>query len=284
MNSDFDHLRKLLHRSSGLALDADKAYLAESRLRRIMTRAGIDDLGGLVKQIEGGRKPALMRDVVEAMTTNETFFFRDRLPFEHFKSYILPQLIEARSASRSIRIWCAACATGQEPYSLAMILDEEAKKLTGWNVEILATDLSRSVVDTAREALYSQFEVQRGLPINYLLRYFHQEGSHWRLSEHVRSRVKFQEFNLLSDPFRFGQFDIVFCRNVLIYFDPETKKQVLHRLANVLAPDGYLVMGAAETVVGLTDAFMLHPEFKTMNIHRPESMDARAPLKVIMTL
>jgi chemotaxis protein methyltransferase CheR len=268
MNPDFDALRRFLSRSSGLSLDADKSYLAESRLAPTIERAGVADLGGLMRRLNSGADPELSQEIVDAMMTNETFFFRDRVPFDNFRKTVLPQLLEARRNVRRIRIWCCACSSGQEPYSLAMILDEEAQLLTGWSVEILATDLSRSVLTGAREGLYSQFEVQRGLPISYLLRYFRQEGDRWRINEHLRSRVRFEELNLLSDFQRLGRFDVIFCRNVLIYFDVATKKNVLDRLEKVLMPDGYLVMGAAETVVGLTDALVPHSECRSINVPR----------------
>jgi chemotaxis protein methyltransferase CheR len=278
MTSDFDALRQLLSRTSGLSLDAEKAYLAESRLQPIIQRLGLSDLGALVKRLLSGADPELVRDVVDAMTTNESFFFRDRVPFDNFRKVILPQLLQARKDVRRIRIWCAACSTGQEPYSLAMLLDEEAHRLTGWNVDILATDLSRSVIAAARGGVYTQFEVQRGLPISQLLRYFRQEGDRWRINEHLRSRVRFEEFNLLYDYGELGLFDVIFCRNVLIYFDVPMKQKVLNRLARIIAPDGYLVLGTAETVVGLTDAFVVHEEHRSIFIPPAASRAQRAPL------
>jgi chemotaxis protein methyltransferase CheR len=283
MNSDFDILRQLLNRRSGLALDAEKAYLAESRLQPLVQQLGLSGLGGLVKMLLTGEHPELEREVVETMTTNETFFFRDRIPFDNFRKAIIPYLLTARRESRKIRIWCAACSSGQEPYSLAMILDEEAHRLAGWNVEILATDLSRSVINTARQGVYSQFEIQRGLPITQLLRYFQQEGERWRISQHLRSRIRFEEFNLLSDYMPLGQFDVIFCRNVLIYFDLPAKKDVLARMAKALAPDGFFVMGAAETVIGLSDAMMPHPEHRSISILRQEPPPARRTLTLVGT-
>jgi chemotaxis protein methyltransferase CheR len=232
-----------------------------------------------MRRIERGTAQDLALEVVDAMMTNETFFFRDRAPFDNFRKFILPELIEARRNIRRIRIWCCACSSGQEPYSLAMILDEEVQKLAGWHVDILATDLSRSVLATAREGLYSQFEVQRGLPITQLLRYFRQEGDRWRVNEHLRSRVRFDELNLLSQFHDIGRFDVIFCRNVLIYFDVPTKKKILDRLARVLAPDGFFLMGAAETVVGLTDAMTPHPVHRSISIPRAASQ-TRGSLKL----
>jgi chemotaxis protein methyltransferase CheR len=281
MNSAFNALRNYLSRTCGLALDAEKGYLAESRLQPVMQNAGLPDLNALVMQLLSGTDPDLARDVIDAMTTNETFFFRDRMPFDNFRKVVLPQLLEARKDVRRIRIWSAACSSGQEPYSIAMILDEEAERLTGWQVEILATDLSHSVIATAREGLYTQFEVQRGLPITQLLRYFQQEGDRWRLSEHLRSRIRFEKFNLLADYSDLGCFDVIFCRNVLIYFDVPTKQKVLDKMTKVIARDGYLIMGAAETVVGLSDTFAPHDEHRSINVTRATPALMRPPLRLV---
>lgn len=283
MSSDFDILRQFLLRASGLALDAEKTYLAESRLQPVIQRNGLRDLAELVRCLSIGADKTLQREVVEAMATNETFFFRDRAAFDDFHKVMLPKLIAARQTQRRIRIWCAASSTGQEAYSLAMILDEEFVKLHGWLVEIVATDVSHAVLDLAREGSYSQFEVQRGLPISHLLRHFQREGERWRINEHLRSRVRFEPFNLLSSFNELGRFDVIFCRNVLIYFDIANKRSVLTRMADVLAPDGYLVLGSAETVVGLTDAFMPHPEYRSFSVHRPEHLRAAQPLRLVAT-
>src|SRR5579872_2469614 len=268
MSSAFDVLRNFLVRAAGISLDADKAYLAESRLQPIIHRLELADLDALVVRIASGQHPDLAREVVDAMTTNETFFFRDRVPFDNFRKFVLPALLEARKDIARIRIWCAACSSGQEPYSLAMILDEEAQRLSGWSVEILATDVSHNVVGAAREGVYTQFEVQRGLPISQLLRYFQQDGERWRINEHLRSHIQFEQFNLLSDFSSLGVFDVIFCRNVLIYFDVPTKRSVLKKMARHLALDGYLFLGAAESVVGLTDSFGPHPEYRSISVPR----------------
>ena len=202
-----------------------------------------------------------MAQMVDAMTTNETFFFRDKTPFDHLKDAIFPALAQARRGSR-IRIWCAACSTGQEPYSLAMLLEEAAEKFPGWNFEILATDLSGEVLAKAKSGRFSQFEVQRGLPIQMLVNYFSKVGEQWQIAPEIRDMVTFRHANLLHDFSNFGLFDVVFCRNVLIYFEPAMKSSVLNRLARSVASDGYLLLGAAETVVGLSDAF------RPLNNHR----------------
>lgn len=282
MSLAFDALRSFLSRASGLALNSDKAYLAESRLRPVMQRLGLADLDALIMRLLSGTDYDLVREVVDAMTTNETFFFRDRVPFDNFRKFILPNLLEARKDVRRIRIWCAACSTGQEPYSLAMLLDEEAQKLAGWHVEILATDLSHNAINTAREGLYTQFEVQRGLPISQLLRYCRQEGECWRISEHLRAHIRFDVFNLLADYTDLGSFDVIFCRNVLIYFDVPMKQKVLDKMARVIASDGYLVMGAAETVVGLSNAFSPHEELRSINLPVAASVPPRGvPLRLV---
>ena len=252
---DYDYLRKLLKERSGLVLSADKQYLVESRLLPIARKIGVSGLSELTQKLKTPANEALIVDVVEAMTTNESFFFRDKIPFDHFRDVIVPSLLEARAKDKRIRIWCAAASTGQEPYSLAIILKEMAAKLAGWRIEILGTDLSLEVLEKAKAGIYSQFEVQRGLPIQLLVKNFTQIGETWQLSPEIRAMVQYRPLNLLADFSHLGRFDVVFCRNVLIYFDQDTKTAVLDRIARQMPDDGYLVLGAAETVIGLTDAF-----------------------------
>jgi chemotaxis protein methyltransferase CheR len=252
---EYDYLRRLLRERSGLVLSADKQYLVESRLLPVARRAGLAGLGDLVQRLRAPSADALAVEVVEAMTTNESFFFRDKIPFEHFRDTIIPALMTARAAQRRIRIWCAAASSGQEPYSLAMCLKEMGSQVAGWRIEILATDLSNEVLEKAKAGVYSQFEVQRGLPIGLLVKYFSQIGDTWQIAPDLRAMVQFRPLNLLGDFNHLGTFDLVLCRNVLIYFDQETKIGVLDRLAKVTERDGYLVLGAAETVVGLTESF-----------------------------
>jgi chemotaxis protein methyltransferase CheR len=252
---DFDYLRKLLRERSGLVLSAEKQYLAESRLVPVARRHNIATLGDLVGKLKTAEQSPLATDVIEAMTTNETFFFRDRLPFDHFRDTVLPALITARAREKRIRIWCTAASTGQEPYSLAMILREFGARLAGLRVDIVATDISAEVLARAKSGIYSQFEVQRGLPIQLLVKFFAQVGESWQIAPEIRAMVQFRPLNLLKDFSTLGTFDMIFCRNVLIYFDQETKIGVLNRMARQLPADGYLALGAAETVVGLTDAF-----------------------------
>ena len=263
---DYEYLRKLLKDHSGLDLSADKQYLIESRLLPLARKAGLADIGELVQKLKGGSS-AVIAQVVEAMTTNETFFFRDKVPFDHFRDSILPEIIKARANRKSIRIWCAAGSTGQEPYSLAMCVKEMGAALSGWRVEILATDISQEVLEKSKAGIYSQFEVQRGLPIQMLVKYFKQIGELWQLNPDIRAMVQHRQLNLLHDFSQLGVFDIIFCRNVLIYFDQETKINIFGRLARIMEPDGFLVLGAAETVVGLTDVFKPFPERR--GLYRP---------------
>ena len=251
---EYEYLCNILKERSGLLLSADKQYLIESRLLPLARRAGLSGISELVQKMKSGAD-TLIVDVVEAMTTNETFFFRDKIPFDNFKDTVIPDLIKARASRRSLRIWCAASSTGQEPYSLAMLLKEMGSALTGWRVEIVATDLSQEVLEKSKSGMYSQFEVQRGLPIQMLVKYFDQVGEFWQLKPEVRSIVQYRQLNLLKDFSHLGKFDVIFCRNVLIYFDQATKIDVFNRLLKANESDGCLFLGAAETVVGLTNVY-----------------------------
>ena len=257
---DFDFLCRLLKERSGLVLGRDKGYLLESRLLPVARKHGLKSLEELAQLVRLRPQSDLGREIVEAMTTNESFFFRDIKPFEQFRTVVLPALLKAREARRQIRIWSAACSSGQEPYTLAMLLAEQQPKLADWSIEILATDLSGEILEKARAGLYSQFEVQRGLPIQYLMKYFKQQGERWQIDQAIRNRVRFRVFNLLDEPASLGSFDVIYCRNVLIYFDQPTKTTVLDRLSRILAPDGYLFLGGAETVLGISDKFQAVPE------------------------
>jgi chemotaxis protein methyltransferase CheR len=265
---EFDFLRDFLKRKSGLALSADKQYLVESRLLPVARRVGAANLGALVAGLREPNSEVLATQVVEAMTTNETFFFRDKIPFEHFRATIMPTLLAARAATKRIRIWCTSASSGQEPYSLAMILKDMGATTSGWRIDILATDLASGVLEKARRGSYSQFEVQRGLPIGLLIKHFAQVGDQWQIAPDIRAMVQYRPLNLLRDFANLGTFDVIFCRNVLIYFDEETKIDVLNRLAQVMAPEGFLALGAAETVVGLTRA--LKPIADKRGLYAPD--------------
>jgi chemotaxis protein methyltransferase CheR len=264
---DFEFLARTVRERSGLQLTADKSYLLESRLMPVARRFGAKSLDEFVAAVRKQADQERLRAITDAMTTNETLFFRDTKPFEQFKRIVLPNLLQARASQRAVRIWCAASSSGQEPYSLAMTIKEEGAKLAGWRFEIIATDISQEMVDRARAGLYSQFEVQRGLPIQLLMKYFKQIDDRWQLDEAIRSMVQFRLFNLLEDPRALGHFDVVFCRNVLIYFDQPTKTQVLERIVKLLPADGVLYLGGAETVLGITDRFEPMPTER--GLYRP---------------
>ena len=273
---DYEYLRKLLKDLSGLDLSADKQYLIESRLMPLARKSGLPGIPELVQKMKAG-SASLVTQVVEAMTTNETFFFRDKIPFEHFRELIMPEILKSRASRKSVRIWCAAGSTGQEPYSLAMCLKEMSAALAGWRTEIIATDLSQEVLEKSKAGIYSQFEVQRGLPIQMLVKYFKQTGEFWQINPDIRAMVQHRQLNLLHDFSQLGTFDVVFCRNVLIYFDQDTKINIFNRLQKATEPDGFLALGAAETVVGLTDAFKPYPERR--GLYRPnDSRAAKAPV------
>jgi chemotaxis protein methyltransferase CheR len=278
---EYEYLQKLLKERSGLSLSADKSYLLESRLLPIARKAGLPSISEVLQRMKGCE--ALVHDVVEAMTTNETFFFRDQTPFDQFKESVIPELMQARASRRSIRIWCAASSTGQEPYSLAMILKEMGSALAGWRIEIIATDLSPEVLEKSRAALYTQFEVQRGLPIQLLVRHFKQVGAMWQLNADTKALVQFRQFNLLQDFAPLGKFDVIFCRNVLIYFDQAAKTDIFNRLMKANEPDGYLFLGAAETVVGLTDSYRVCPKRRGVylpNVARTTAAAQASGLKI----
>ncbi len=253
--ADFEFLSQLVNKRSGLVLAEDKAYLLESRLMPVARKRGMKGLEDLISTIRTSEEEGLLREVTEAMTTNESFFFRDIKPFDTFRDVILPDLLENRAAKKSFRIWCAAASSGQEPYSLAMVMKEQAAKLTGWTYEIVATDISTEMLAKAEKGIYSQFEVQRGLPIQMLLKYFKKANDVWEIDPSLRDMVTFKEFNLLNDPKVLGVFDVVFCRNVLIYFDQATKTRILDWSSRMIPADGRLFLGGAETVQGITDKF-----------------------------
>jgi chemotaxis protein methyltransferase CheR len=253
---DFELFSMLVKQRSGLVLTPEKAYLLESRLFPVARKHSIKSLEDMAQVIRAKREEALMADITEAMTTNESFFFRDLKPFTLFQKILLPRLLVARAAKRQIRIWSAAASSGQEAYSLAMICVEEAAKLQGWKIDIIGTDLSREMVTRAKAGIYSQFEVQRGLPVTHLVKYFQQiAGDKWQIKENIRQMVQFREGNLLTDFGVDGSFDIVYCRNVLIYFDAATKTRVLSAISQVMPSDGFLILGGAETVLGISDKF-----------------------------
>ncbi len=261
---DFKYLCGFILEKSGISLSEDKAYLLDSRLLPIVRRHGMKDISALVGKLRIGADEALVTEIIEAMTTNETSFFRDLKPFDNFRDVILPHVVSS-SKEGTIRIWCGAASSGQESYSLAMTALEHKAKLGGKNIEIVGTDIDRTILKKAENGIYSQFEVQRGLPIMLLMKYFTQgkDGDErWTLNDEVRKVVKFQYLNLLDHYDGLGKFDIVFCRNVLIYFEPDVKTQILEKIARTMKPHATLQLGSAETVTGLTDKFKAFQDIK----------------------
>ena len=254
---NFKFLAQFLKKESGLVITEEKAYLVESRLASVVRKLGAADLDELILAVRGAHDPNLNNDVVEAMATTDSFFFRDIRPFVILKNAVLPRIVPAREAANAkrIRIWSAGCSSGQEPYSIAMILKQNSALLHGLDLEIIGTDLSSEVLGKAREGIYTQFEAQRGLPIRLLVKYFTQVGEHWQINEEIRGAVEFHRANLMGDLQGLGQFDIVFCRNVLTYFDSATKSAVLGRIRSMMADDGWLFVGAGETIDDLEDSF-----------------------------
>ncbi len=267
---EFAFICTLLKKRSGFVVQEDKRYLVESRLKPVAEKAGFASLSELVQALRKPGSERLAQQVTEAMTINESFFFRDKSPFENFRNVMLPHFLKARASEKRLRIWSAAASTGQEAYSLAMEVCEQGTKLAGWRIDSLGTDLSSEAIQRAKEGLYTQFEVQRGMPVQLLVKYFKQEGNLWRIDARIRNMVQYRTFNLLDDFRSLGQFDIVFCRNVLIYFDRETKSDILNRIARQMPEDGFLVLGGAESVLGLSKAFKTVPGIRGLYQRAPE--------------
>ncbi|MFZ9502496.1 MAG: CheR family methyltransferase [Beijerinckiaceae bacterium] len=246
----FEILRREVKRATGVILEPDRATFAASRLSGLARDMGFADAQQLCRALIGPRHAEVQGPIIDAMVVNETSFFRDRTPFEIFRAKVLPDLLAARSRARSLRIWCAACSTGQEAYSIAMTLDEEARALSGWSIEILAGDVSQTAIDVAKSGMYNQFQVQRGLSVAHLLRYFNRKQEMWTISEHLRTRVRFERMNVLERAFRPGEFDVIFCRNLMLYFDSTGRRTLLGRLSQALAQDGHLFVGATENASG----------------------------------
>lgn len=253
--AEFDYVRDLVRQRAAIVLDPGKEYLVESRLGQLARQQGIESISVLVEQLRRPNAAELESQVVEAMTTNETSFYRDIHPFEALRTTVLPELIKRRSSERILNIWSAACSTGQEPYTIAMLIKEHFPEIAGWTVRILATDLSTEVLDKAREGRYAQIEVNRGLPAPLLVKYFDRAGMGWQVKPDLKRMVDFRPMNLITPWPSLARMDLVFLRNVLIYFDVDTKRQILGRVAQHLRPDGYLFLGAAETTVNVHDGF-----------------------------
>ncbi len=273
---DFDHFCAVVRARSGFVLSPDKAYLVRSRLDPIARSEGLAGAAELMALIRRDNPAAIIERCVEAMAIHESFFFRDVTPFEQTARVVLPQLIAARRNSKTLRIWCAACSSGQEPYSLAIVLQEFGAQLSGWRIEIVATDLSEAILKKARAGRYSDFEVRRGLSPERLKRFFVEDGGEWQVSPTLQQLVSFRSHNLLSGPSGLGAFDIIFCRNVLIYFDVDQKRRILDGLTGALAADGALFLGSSETVLGITRALELTPGTKGLFRRAGGLLDAKA--------
>jgi chemotaxis protein methyltransferase CheR len=257
--TEFMFIRELLKDETAIVLDPGKEYLVDTRLAPIVRSAGLESISALVTAIKAPKNDSLKRKVIEALTTNETSFFRDLEPFEVMRTIVLPDLIEKRKIGRSINIWCAASSTGQEPYSLAMLVKECVPAALGFTVKIYATDIALHVLEKARLGKFSQHEVNRGLPAPYLVKYFTKKGNDWILKDEIRQMVQFSELNLIKLFSGLPPLDVVFIRNVLIYFDLETKRDILGRVRSLLRPDGYLFLGSAETTLSIDDHFTRAP-------------------------
>lgn len=263
-----DRFRAMLARRTGVVIEPDRGYLLSARLSALQRTSGFATLESYLLHVLDGGDEIATRAALEAMMTGETFFFRDRAVFETFRTVILPDIARANLSTRRLRIWCAAASTGQEPYSVAMIIDEMARLLRGWQIEIVASDVSEAAIAAAREGSYNQFEVQRGLPVLNLLRYFTREQDRWRICEHLRAMIDFKTVNLTQRFSDLGAFDVMFCRNVLMYFGAQTKQDVLERLGRVLAPGGTLLLGATESAGALSPALEPDPRAPAAYQHR----------------
>jgi chemotaxis protein methyltransferase CheR len=274
--ADFAFFAGLLKEESGLVITKDKSYLMDSRLVSVAQRHGLASVADLAGVLKKSADKSLVREIAEAMTTNESSFFRDMRPFDQFRNVVLPTLLKARAASRTLRFWSAACAAGQEPYSLAMLIDEERVRLAGWHVSLLATDISGEMIERAKAGVYSHFEVQRGLPLKYLIRHMEPEADRWHLKPELRAKVEFCVANLLDDFSGLGRFDMILCRNVLLYFDGPTKTALLDRISLQLRPDGFLALGGAETTLGVSDKFEPVPQQRGLYRLAPQAIAAAA--------
>jgi chemotaxis protein methyltransferase CheR len=264
---DYEYLSNFLLQRSGLSLGAGKEYLLEARLIPLAQSLGFNDIHELVNGLRLGKDKRIEFAVTEAMTTNETSFFRDKKPFDEITS-LISGMIESRSSIKRLRIWCAAASTGQEPYSLTMHLYDQFPFLTNWMFEIVGTDISEKALETAKNGIYTQFEVQRGLPVQKLMSCFDQVESGWKIKDRLQKPIKYQQLNLLEDFMHLGQFDLILCRNVLIYFRNETKADIVNRFRKQIASDGFLLLGAAETMLGVSDEFERLREFDSA-LYRP---------------
>jgi chemotaxis protein methyltransferase CheR len=268
--SEFAYLCELVKTNTAIALDAQREYLMDARLSSVAKHEGFGSVSDLINRVRSGGQQDLQWKVIEAMTTNETSFFRDVRPFEALKQVVFPALIQARQAERRLGIWCAASSSGQEPYSICMLLRESFPVLQSWTIQFISSDISQDMLDKAKSGRYTQLEVNRGLPANLLVKYFHKEGVDWVVNDDIRKMVDYRRVNLSERSFRVPTVDLVMLRNVMIYFPVETKKQILKNMRQVLRPDGYLFLGTAETTINLDPSYQCET-FKNVGFYRPDS-------------
>jgi len=254
-SGDFDYIRKLVYDNSAIVLNPGKEYLVESRIQPLVNDKGFDSIEALVVKLRNTPYSVLHKDVIEAMTTNETSFFRDMHPFDALRKDILPELIKTRSHVRNLHVWCGACSSGQEPYSLSMLIRENFPALANWRINISATDLSDDILAKARSGSYGTLEINRGLPALLMVKYFERQGADWQVKKDIRDMIDFRQMNLIGNWPPMSKVDIVMLRNVLIYFDKETKQSILGQIRKLLKPDGYLFLGSSETTFSLDDGF-----------------------------
>lgn len=265
---DFEAIRNFLRENSGISLQDGKDYLVEGRLASVLSSEGFADFGDMIRSLQDKNSGTLRKKVLEAMTTNETSFFRDRHPFETLRTGVLPELLKKRQQQKKLEIWCAACSSGQEPYSLAMLILDKFSQIKDWNIKIIASDISEEMLERSREGVYSQFEISRGLPGYYVPKFFQRFGSKWEVKQELKEMMEFKQINLNSSLTGIPPVDILFIRNVLIYFDENTKQSILKKIKGLLKPDGYLFLGSGEHMSGLEDLFE-QTEYSTSSCFRP---------------
>jgi chemotaxis protein methyltransferase CheR len=261
--ADFAFVAKLLHEQCGVILEPGKEYLIKSRLAPLVQKHGLASIDDLLQSLRAAGNNRLLAEVVEAMVTTETSFFRDVHPFDTLRETVLPQLIERRHCQRQLNIWCAASSSGQEPYSIAILLREHFPELDSWRVHISATDMSHEMLRRSRAGRYSQVEVNRGLPTRLLPKWFRQDGTFWHIADSIRDSVVFTHINLARPWPTMPMWDLILLRNVMIYLYDDVKKSILNRVAHVLCQDGYLLLGGVETTFGLSDSFSHMEELKS---------------------
>ncbi|MFC3909606.1 CheR family methyltransferase [Legionella dresdenensis] len=253
-NDDFDYIKLFIKNHAAIVLEKGKEYLVQARLTPIAKEYGMTSVDALIQELKNKPTELLKQKIVDAMTTNETLFFRDSHPFELLKNVVIPKLVESKMKEKKLVIWCAAASSGQEPYTIAIILKELEPLLQGWTIKFVASDIAENMLTRAKEGIYSQLEVNRGMPLPYLLKYFEKEGNAWRIRKELRDMIEYKKVNIVKE-WPLSQVDIVFMRNILIYFDLETKKEIFKRLSTIMTRDSYLFLGGSETLLGLNCDF-----------------------------